>query len=99
MTSSFSYFDLRTDISFHCFKNIGDNILACMKGERAKRAQQIMAHSEYTQTHLPHFARENDDVIPWLYSNDQQCKIDSNINCIVIPSSLSNEFAFNNIFQ
>ena len=59
-----------------------------------------MAYSEYTQTHLPHFARVNDDVAPpWLYSNDQQSKIDAYINCIVIPSSLSNEFAFNNIFQ
>ena len=64
-----------------------------MKGERAKKSQQIMAYSEYTGgTHFPHFNA-------WLYSNDQQCKIDAHINCIVVPSSLSNEFAFNNIFQ
>ena len=101
--TSLSYFKFQEDIPygpFHCCKNTAYNILACMKGERAKNTQQIIAYSEYTQTHLPHFARANDDVTPpWLYSNDQQCKIDAYINCIVIPSSLSNEFAFNNIFQ
>jgi hypothetical protein len=59
-----------------------------------------MAYSEYTGgTHYPQFNASDDGVPPWLYSNDQQCKIDSHINYIVVPSSLSNEFAFNNIFQ
>jgi hypothetical protein len=62
--------------------------------------KQIVAYSEYTGgTHFPHFNASDDIVPPWLYSNDQQCKIDAHINCIVVPSSLSNEFAFNYIFQ
>jgi hypothetical protein len=54
-----------------------------------------MAYSEYTGcTHFPHFNARDNVVPPWLYSNDQQCKIDAHINCIVVPSSLSNEFVF-----
>ena len=101
--TAFRYFDFRQDCpygSFHCLKNAGLNILECMKGERAKTTQQIMAYSEYTGgTHFPHFNASDDVIPPWLYTNDQQCKIDAHINCIVVPSSLSNEFAFNNIFQ
>ena len=57
-----------------------------------------MAYSKYTGgTHFPHFNASDDFVPPWLYSNYQQCKIDAHINCIVVPSNLSNEFAFNNM--
>jgi hypothetical protein len=62
--------------------------------------KKIVAYSEYTGgTHFPHFNANDDIVPPWLYSNDQQCNIDAHIICIVVPSSLSNEFAFNYIFQ
>ena len=101
--TTFRYFDLEKDIPygpFHVLKNNAANVLLCMKGERANRTQQIMAYSEYTGgTHFPHYNSNDDAVPPWLYSNDQQCKIDAYINCIVVPSSLSNQFAFNSIFQ
>jgi hypothetical protein len=52
-----------------------------------------MAYSEYTSgTHFPHFNASDDVVPPWLYSNDQQCKINAHINCIVVPSSVNNVF-------
>jgi hypothetical protein len=100
------YFDIRKDVpygQFHAFKNVALNLLECMKGERAKKTPQMMEYSDYTRTHLPHFEKETFDSTPppppWLYSQDEQHRIDSYINCIVIPRGLSNEFAFSSIFQ
>jgi len=36
---------------------------------------------------------------PWVYSNDEQNKIDAHINCILTPSGMKNEFAIKNVFQ
>jgi len=96
------YFDLQTDVpygSYHVFKNIASNLIECFKGNRAKRTNELIEYSEHTKTHLLHYQKDHQGIkAPWVYTNDEQNRIDAHVHCILIPSGLKNQFAIKNIF-